>query len=50
MLVFQSFNGSSSVLVTQRIPIPDDHVSDLRVLQGKIDARCPTASVHLLAS
>jgi protein-S-isoprenylcysteine O-methyltransferase Ste14 len=50
MLVFQSFNGSSSVLVTQRIPIPDDHVSDLRVLQGKIDACCPTASVHLLAS
>jgi hypothetical protein len=30
-LVFQSFNGTPSTLVTQRIPI--DHISDLQVLQ-----------------
>ena len=50
ILVFQSFNGSSSVLVTQRIPIPDDYASDLQVLQQKLNARCPTASVHLIVS
>jgi hypothetical protein len=49
MLLFQSFNGSSSVVVTQRIPIPEDHVSDLHVLQKKINVSCPTASVHLVA-
>ena len=50
MLVFQSFNGSSSVLVTQRIPIPDGHFHDLQVLQQRLNARCPTASVHLIPS
>jgi hypothetical protein len=46
-LVFQSFNGSSSVLVTHRIPIPDGHASDLPILQQKLNGHCPTASVHL---
>ena len=49
-LVFQSFNGTASVLVTQRVPIPDDHVSDLPILQRRLKAHCPTASVHLLPS
>ena len=48
-LVFQSFNGTSSTLITQRIPIPDDHITDLPVLQQKLNSRCPTASVHLIA-
>jgi hypothetical protein len=47
-LIFQSFNGSSSILVTQRIPIPAEHVSDLQVLQQKIGSHCPTASVRLV--
>jgi hypothetical protein len=46
-LTFQSFNGSSSSLITQRIPIPDGHISDLPMLQEKLRAHCPTASVHL---
>jgi len=50
MFIFQSFNGSSSVLVTQRIPIPDGHLSDLQVLQQKLNSHCPTASVHLITS
>ncbi len=49
-LAFQSFNGTSSVLVTQRVPIPDGHLSDLPLLQQKLNAHCPTASVHLVAS
>jgi hypothetical protein len=48
-LIFQSFNGSSSSLVTQRVPIPDQHASDLPLLQQKLKAHCPTASVHLIA-
>jgi hypothetical protein len=48
-LVFQSFNGSSSMLVTQRIPIPEGHFSDLPMLQQKLKDHCPTASVHLVA-
>jgi hypothetical protein len=46
-LIFQSFNGSSSVFVTQRIAIPDRHASDLPLLQQKLKAHCPTASIHL---
>jgi TfoX/Sxy family transcriptional regulator of competence genes len=46
-LTFQSFNGSSSTLITQRIPIPDGHISDLLTLQEKLRTHCPTASVHL---
>jgi hypothetical protein len=48
-LVFQSFTGSSSVLITQRIPIPEAHICDLPALEQKLKARCPTASVHLEA-
>jgi hypothetical protein len=47
MLVFESFNGSSSNQTTQRIPIPDGHLADLAVLQQKLSSHCPTASVHL---
>ncbi len=46
-LTFQSFNGTSSTLIIQRIPIPDGHVSDLPMLQEKLRTNCPTASVHL---
>ena len=47
MLIFESFNGSSSTQITQRIPIPDGHLTDLPMLQQKLSAHCPTASVHL---
>jgi hypothetical protein len=49
MLVFESFNGTSSTQITQRIPIPDGHIVDLPMLQQKLNAHCPTASVHLIA-
>ena len=49
-LIFQSFNGSASVLVTQRIPIPPEHASDLRILQQRLESHCPTASVRLVAT
>jgi hypothetical protein len=49
-LIFQSFNGSSSVLVTQRIPIPLEHTSDLRILQQKLESHCPTAHVRIVAT
>jgi hypothetical protein len=49
MLIFESFNGSTSTEITQRIPIPDGHIIDLPMLQEKLNAHCPTASVHLIA-
>jgi len=49
ILIFESFNGSSSNQITQRIAIPDGHSTDLPMLQQKLSARCPTASVHLIA-
>ena len=48
-LIFQSFNGSSSTQITQRVLIPDGHIPDLPMLQQKLKAHCPTASVHLSA-
>jgi len=47
MLIFQSFNGSSSTQITQRVLIPDGHIPDLPMLQQKLKVHCPTASVHL---
>ena len=47
-LVFQSFNGTSSIEITQRVPIPDGQSTDLPLLQQKLNSRCPTASVHLI--
>jgi hypothetical protein len=49
-LVFQSYSGTSLVLVAQRVPIPDGHIPDLPLLQRKLSAHCPTASVHLSAT
>jgi hypothetical protein len=46
-LIFESFNGSSSTQVTQRVLIPDDHIIDLPMLEQKLKSHCPTASVHL---
>ena len=46
-LIFQSFNGSSSTQITQRVLIPDGHIPDLPMLQQKLKVHCPTASVHL---
>ena len=46
-LVFESFNGTSSTQITQRIPIPDGHLTDLPVLEQKLSTHCKTASVHL---
>ncbi|MGD0480370.1 MAG: hypothetical protein ABSA42_09380 [Terracidiphilus sp.] len=48
-LIFESFNGSSSTEITQRILIPDGHITDLPMLQQKLNVHCPTASVHLSA-
>ena len=47
ILIFESFNGSSSTQITQRIPIPDGHITELPMLQQKLSGHCPTASVHL---
>ena len=47
VLVFQRFDGSSSVQVAQRIPIPEGRASDLDILQQKLRVACPKASVHL---
>jgi hypothetical protein len=49
MLIFESFNGTSSRQITQRVAIPDGHIADLPMLQQKLNAHCPTASVHLNA-
>jgi hypothetical protein len=49
-LMFQSFNGSSSTILTQRIPIPPEHASDLQLLQQKLKSHCPSASVHLVTT
>ena len=48
-LAFQTYSGTASVLVTRRIPIPDGKISDLALLEQKLAARCPRASVHLAA-
>jgi hypothetical protein len=48
-LIFESFNGSSSTQITQRVLIPDGHLSELPMLEQKLKAHCPTASVHLSA-
>jgi len=47
-LTFQSTSGTASALVTQRIPIPDGHLSDLPLLQQRLHSHCPTASIHLI--
>ena len=47
MFVFESFNGSSSREITQRVLIPDGSIAELPTLQQKLNAHCPTASVHL---
>jgi len=46
-LIFESFNGSSSTQVTQRVLIPDGHIADLPMLEQKLKSHCPNASVHL---
>jgi hypothetical protein len=50
VLVFESFNGSTSVKLNKRILVPPDHVQDLAPLEKKLNARCPTAHVRLVAS
>jgi hypothetical protein len=47
VLLFQSFNGSSSVQVAQRIPIPEGRACDLAILQQKLRVVCPKAAIHL---
>ena len=49
VLIFQSFNGSTSVSVAQRIPIPEGRMSDVALLQQKLQARCPKAFIHMVA-
>jgi hypothetical protein len=49
VMVFRTFNGSSSTLVARRIPIPEGQAPDLEALQQKLRGRCPKASVHLTA-
>ena len=49
VLVFQTFNGTSSAQVARRVLIPEGHESDLALLQQKLRECCRTASVHLLA-
>ena len=49
MLVFQTFNGSTSALQVRRALIPEGSGADLEMLQQKLRETCRTASVHLLA-
>jgi hypothetical protein len=49
LLILQSFYGCSSILVTQRILVPDGDFSGLPVLEEKLNAHRPTESVHLIA-
>jgi hypothetical protein len=49
VLVFESFNGSTSIKVTKRILIPEDRAPDLPLLQQKLEMSCPTARVRLVA-
>jgi hypothetical protein len=49
VLVFQTFNGLSSVQVARRVLIPEGHESDLAVLQQRLRECCRTATVHLVA-
>ncbi|HKN22363.1 MAG TPA: hypothetical protein VJX73_13150 [Terracidiphilus sp.] len=48
-LIFESFNGSSSTQIIQRVLIPDGYITELPALQQKLKSHCPTASVHLSA-
>jgi len=47
VFVFESFNGSSSREITQRVLIPDGSIAELPTLQQKLNAHCPTAIVNL---
>jgi hypothetical protein len=48
VFVFQSFNGSSSVRIVWRVPVPREHRADVRVLQQKLDVHCTSATVRLI--
>jgi hypothetical protein len=48
VFVFQSFNGSSSVRIIWRVPIPEEHRADVQVLQQKLDVHCTSATVRLI--
>jgi hypothetical protein len=50
IFIFESFNGSSSREITQRVLIPDGSYAELPMLQQKLNAHCPTASVHLTST
>jgi len=49
ILSFLSFNGSSSVTLVKRVPIPEGRAADLPLLRQKLAARCPKAFVHFAA-
>jgi protein-S-isoprenylcysteine O-methyltransferase Ste14 len=48
VFVFQSFNGSSSVRIVWRVPVPVERRTDVAVLQEKLDAHCATATVRFV--
>ena len=48
VLIFQSFNGSTSVRVAQRVLIPEGRWPDVALLQQKLQARCPKAFIHMV--
>jgi hypothetical protein len=48
VLIFQSFSGSASVSVAKRIPIPEGRWPDVKLLQQKLQARCPKAFIHMV--
>ena len=50
MFVFEWYNGSSSREITQRVLIPDGSIAELPMVQQKLNAHCPTASVHLTST
>ncbi len=48
VFVFESFNGSSSVKITWRVPVPMDRRADVAVLHQKLRAQCRMAAVRLM--
>ena len=48
VFVFESFNGSSSVKIAWRVPIPMDRRADVAVLHRKLREQCRMAAVRLV--
>lgn len=50
ILVFESYTGNASIQLYKRVFVPPDHCADLALLEKKLAASCPSASVNLAVS